>query len=767
MAFFLMRPGWEHAMNFIRRKREGRHGAGVVLLALIGSLCWALPGLAWADSDAAPAAQASPPNTGASQKVIAQLPEIVVQERSDSMLGIADTSTQGTIGEKELSERPISRPGEVLEAMPGVIVTQHSGDGKANQYFCRGFNLDHGTDMASFWNGIPINLPSNAHGEGYTDLNFLIPELIQKIDYGKGPYYANVGDFGSAGWENIQTVQSLPQGIAKVEFGSWGYERALLADSIKIGKDNLLGALEIAHTDGPWDVPENYVKYNGLLTYSHGDTSLGWSATALGYHGTWNATNQIPYQAVWDGLVNRFGSLSPTDGGLTDRYLLSGEWHQADEHSITKVMAYAYYYNMALWNDFDFYLPELPNIPSGPNAGLSYSTVYGDQFEQKDTRWVQGLRGSKTYFTQWCSLPVENTFGLDFRNDIIHDTLNRTYDREVLFCVRDDSIVETDLAPYYENKIKWLPWFRTVAGLRFDFMNFDVHNNYTYATNGPNPLDSADLLRAIPEPKLSLIFGPWAKTEFYLSAGMSYHTDDARGATTNADPLTGTTTSILGAPVGPVLPVAKSEGGEVGVRTLIIPNLQSSLTFWVLRLQSEEVFDGDQGSDVPSPYADLRKGIEFANFYTPTKWLTIDADFADSSAHFLDVPANNPAVLGGPGSYVPEASGVIISCGIYVHDVCDGRWSTGLRWRYFGPRYLTEDGTQSSPSTSLLYYNISYKINKNWVIAADIFNLLNAPCDDITYNYTYQLTPNGTPQTGDVFHAAEPRTFRISLTRYF
>ena len=135
MAFFLMRPGWEHAMNFIRRKREGRHGAGVVLLALIGSLCWALPGLAWADSDAAPAAQASPPNTGASQKVIAQLPEIVVQERSDSMLGIADTSTQGTIGEKELSERPISRPGEVLEAMPGVIVTQHSGDGKANQYF--------------------------------------------------------------------------------------------------------------------------------------------------------------------------------------------------------------------------------------------------------------------------------------------------------------------------------------------------------------------------------------------------------------------------------------------------------------------------------------------------------------------------------------------------------------------------------------------------------------------------------------------------------
>ena len=196
-------------MNFIRRKREGRYGAGVVLLALIGSFCSALPGLAWADANApTTTSETSSSSTSESKKATTQLPEIVVEERSDSMIGIADTSTQGTIGALELSERPISRPGEVLEAMPGVIVTQHSGDGKANQYFLRGFNLDHGTDMASFFNGIPVNLPSNAHGEGYTDLNFLIPELVQKIDYGKGPYYANVGDFGAAGWENIQYFQS-------------------------------------------------------------------------------------------------------------------------------------------------------------------------------------------------------------------------------------------------------------------------------------------------------------------------------------------------------------------------------------------------------------------------------------------------------------------------------------------------------------------------------------------------------------------------------
>ena len=230
----------------------------------------------------APSDQSSSPNTGASQKGTTQLPEIVVEERSDSMIGIADTSTQGTIGAQEIEDRPISRPGEVLEAMPGVIVTQHSGDGKANQYFLRGFNLDHGTDMAGFFNGIPINLPSNAHGEGYLDLNFLIPELIQKIDYGKGPYFANVGDFGSAGWENIQYFQTLPAGIAKVEIGSWNYERALLADSTKVGQGNLLGALEVVHTDGPWDVPENYHEIQWNIDLQPGRRKPGLQRVGIG-----------------------------------------------------------------------------------------------------------------------------------------------------------------------------------------------------------------------------------------------------------------------------------------------------------------------------------------------------------------------------------------------------------------------------------------------------------------------------------------------------
>lgn len=669
------------------------------------------------------------PDAGQTPQNPAQLPEIVVQERSDSMLGIADSSTQGTIGAKELEERPISRPGEVLEAMPGVIVTQHSADGKANQYFLRGFNLDHGTDLATFVNGVPINLPSNAHGQGYTDLNFLIPELIQRIDYQKGPYFANVGDFGSAGSENIVYFQKLPAGIAKVEYGSWNHERGLLADSVKLGAGNFLFAFETMHTDGPWAIAENYLKYNGILTYSQGNRSQGFSVTAMGYHAPmWHATNQIPERAVAEGLLSRFGNLSPSDAGYTDRYTLQGEWHRADKDSATKIMAYAYYYNMGLWNDFTFFL----NDP-----------VNGDQFEQRDTRWVQGVRATHTWFSKLGDSPMENTLGLDIRNDVIHDGLYHTMDRVVIGTTRFDKVLETSMGPYFENKFQWLPWFRTVAGYRQEF--FVMHNQSNLAAN------SGTVFATIPEPKLSAIFGPWAQTELYLNGGLGFHSNDARGANTTVDPTTGL-------PVKKAAPLVQSYGAEIGVRTLAVPHLQSTLTFWMLYLDSELVFEGDTGTTEPTG-ASRRLGIEWANYYTPTKWLTIDADFADSQAHYLGSYA-------AAGQYVPEAANMIINSGITVHDLYG--FSTSLRLRYFGPRRLTQDGSERSPGTTLLYYNLSYKINKNWSIQGDIFNLLNTKADDITYYYASRLPGEPAQGVNDfMFHPVEPRTFRVALTAHF
>jgi len=722
-------------VNFIRRKRKGICGTGVALLALMGSFCSALAGLAWADTAAPQAAEASSSDTSESQKGTTQLPEIVVEERSDSMVGIAESSTQGTIGAQQLEERPILRPGEVLEAMPGVIVTQHSGDGKANQYFLRGFNLDHGTDLATFVDGVPINLPSNAHGEGYTDLNFLIPELIQKIDYQKGPYFANVGDFGSAGSENIQYFKTLPSGIAKMEVGSWNYERGLVAKSEPLGPGNILFAIETEHTDGPWVYPENFLKFNGVAAYSQGDVSRGFSVTALDYHATWDATNQIATRAVAEGLVTRFGNLDPSDGGFTDRYSLSGEYHEVDEHTATKILVYSYYYSMGLYNNFTYFLDD---------------PVNGDQFEQKDQRWVQGARASRTWFGSWCDRAMENTLGLDFRNDVISDSLLHTKARQVLSITRADDIVEPDLAPYFENRMQWLPKFRTIVGFREDFIDFNNKNNFTFFNNGGTPANSGNRSGFVPEPKLALIFGPWAQTEFYLNGGFGFHTNDARGVNTTVDPT--------GNPVDRSVPIVQTKGAEVGVRTLAVPHLQSTLTFWVLYLDSELVWDGDAGTTVPSVDPSRRVGVEWANYYTPNKWLTIDADFATSQARYL----GNPVA----GDYVPESPNVVIASGVTVHDLCG--WTSSLRLRYFGPRALTQDDSVRSPGTTLLYYNLGYKFNKTWSISGDIFNLLNSKADDITYYYTSRL--QGEPAAGVndlMFHPAEPRTFRLMLTARF
>lgn len=306
-----------------------------------------------------------------------RLPAVRVFGRGVDLLGVADTASQGYVGPEELARRPILRPAEILEAVPGLVITQHSGPGKANQYFLRGFQLDHGTDFAVTLEGVPQNLPSHAHGQGYLDLNPLIPELVEDIRYRKGPYSADVGDFSSAGSADLKYMDALPRGIAMVEGGSYGYARGLLADSTRLGAGRLLYALEFEHEDGPWDVPDAYNRYNGVLKYSQGDASDGLSITGLGYHGEWNATNQIARRAVTEGLIDRFGSLDPSDGGNSQQYTVVAEAHHKDADSSDNLLAFAKWYDMDLFNDFTYFL----NDP-----------VRGDQFEQQDRRFISGLR---------------------------------------------------------------------------------------------------------------------------------------------------------------------------------------------------------------------------------------------------------------------------------------------------------------------------------------------------------------------------------------
>jgi len=677
-----------------------------------------------------PARSEDAPTTG-------ERPSIVVTGRQEDLTGVAASANQGTVSAGDLALRPVLRPGEVVEQIPGVIITQHSGSGKANQYFLRGFNLDHGTDLAVSVDGVPVNMPSHAHGQGYSDLNFLIPELVERVDYKKGPYYADVGDFGSAGAFDLHYYDRLPQGIAKVEGGQYGYIRGLVAGNVPIGQDNLLAALELEHNDGPWDQGDDERKIDGVLRYAHGDARDGFTIAAEAYHNIWRSTDQIPDRAIGgridpvgappppDGaLIGRFGLIDPSDGGNTGRYALTADWHHSTDAGSTKISAYAERYDLDLFSNFTYFL----NDP-----------VHGDQIEQTDRRWIVGGHAVQTWHHTLFGRPSDTTIGLDLRHDSIDNGLYHTENRTRLSTTTANHVEETSLSPYVQNQTRWTDWLRTIVGARLDSVWMDVDHK---AGTG----NSGDVNRRIASPKASLILGPWAKVELYLNYGRGFHSNDARGVVSRADAAT-------------ALP--KSEGEEIGLRTTLIPHLRSELSLWKLHLQSELVWAGDEGDNEPSGPT-TRWGVEFANWYTPTRWLTIDADYAWSHARFTD---REPE-----GDYVPEALVATFDGGIAVHDLPGAlaRWSAGLRLRYFGPRPLTQDNSVRSKATTLLYADLGYRLTPRVSVGLDVFNLLDAKDADIDYFYTSRLPGEPLAGVNDVHtHPSEPREFRVSVSATF
>jgi len=720
---------------------------------------------------------------------------INVQGRENDLVGVADSATQGTVGATEIQDRPILRSGEILEALPGLIITQHAGGGKANQYFLRGFNLDHGTDIAIFLDDMPLNLPSHAHGEGYSDMNTVIPEFVQGVNYEKGPYYADVGNFGSAGAAHLEFFKTLPENFAQVEGGMYGFGRSVFGISQKLGSGNLLYGGEAYHDNGPWTHEDNYYKFNGLVTYSQGGDAKGFSLTARAYRGTWHSSDQIPVDAV--PLVGYFGALNPTDGGESQRYSLQGEWHRRDENSETKLMAYGFYYDLNLFSDFTYYLND-------PNKG--------DQFEQQDRRWVAGLDAHHTIFGQWFGRKVKNTFGLQVRNDWVHNGLYRTEDRvrtdklDIVACYTNpipdcdpdgningnypilpadtdlNKFTDTMLGFYVENKIQWSEKLRWDLAFRGDQAIYNVTSltPLYVATELPGSpvvnfaqLNSGAATKFLPSPKGTLVLGPWSKTEFYVQGGFSFHSNDARGATQRLEPIS--PDYPFPSSSTPISPLVETKGGEFGVRTSAVPHLQSTLSLWYLRSNSELQQDGDTGGTVASVSPSNRYGIEWANYYTPTEHLVFDLDMADSRAQFFQVDPDDAAytnvpgtpypVQGPGGKLVPEAVRVVISSGITLHDY--NGFTSIIRLRYFGPRDLTSDGINRSASTLLLNMGLAYKFNRQWRISADLLNLTNRRNDDITYAYVSRITPAAAPEFTNVFHPAEPFQVRFTLVRTF
>jgi len=441
------------------------------------------------------------------------LEKVVVLGSASVGLGMADSANVGTVTKQQLEARTVYRAAELLEATPGLIVSQHSGEGKANQFYLRGFNLDHGTDLRTSVDGMLVNQRSHAHGQGWTDLNFLIPELATGLRYKKGPYYAEEGDFASAGAVDIGYANVLPSGIASVAIGQNGYRRALLADSPAWQSGKLLYALEAQHNDGPFTHPDDFRKFNGVLRYSQGDRLNGWNVTAMAYGAQRNSTDQIPLRAVQSGALNRFDTIDTTDGGRSRRYSLSGAWRASDEAGQTEVNAYVVSSSLALFSNFTYFLD---------------NPLQGDQFAQPDSRTTSALNARRSWATTLWGREGETRAGLNFQNDNIHNGLLNTQARQTLSTTRRDHIVETSVGLWAENSTSWTPWLRTVAGLRADHYRFKVASD--------NALNSGTAHATRVSPKLNLIFGPWSRTELYANLGSGFHSNDARGTVITVDP---------------------------------------------------------------------------------------------------------------------------------------------------------------------------------------------------------------------------------------
>jgi len=647
---------------------------------------------------------------------------------SENLVGVASAASEGAITAEQLATRPINRAAEILETVPGMVISQHSGEGKANQYFLRGFNLDHGFDFGQTVAGIPVNMPTHAHAQGYADSNFIIPELVSGVQFRKGPYYVENGDFTSAGSANISYFNVLPQPIMSFTAGSFDYQRLLGAVSPQLGNGNLLAAFEFEKDAGPWVSPNNKNKYNALLRFSEGDARNGFSVTLMGFSNHWHSTDQIPQRAIDTGQISRFGFIEETDGGETDRYSGSFEWQRSGPNNSTHLTSYVQRYGVQLFHNFTYFL----NDP-----------INGDQFEQFEKRWTTGSKLTHRRLKRFGNTLAENAFGIDVRNDSVGGPLGLylTRQTERFSTARTDEVDQLSVGMFAESEIEWSRTIRTTFGLRGDVYNWKVDSNI--------PANSGKKTSAILSPKVSAAFGPWKKTEFYANWGLGFHSNSALGITLQVNPFTGK-------PAPASKPFARAHGAEVGIRTVILPKTQLTVTTWYLGFDSELIYVGDSGSTQVGPPT-KRFGIEITNYVYPSPWLTLDLDVSFAHARFIDV---------SPGEdFVPGALNRVVSGGITLSPpigINSGPFAS-LRLRHFGPRPLLEDNSRQSSPTSILNGEAGYRFSNRLDLVVEGFNLLDSKVSDIEYFFESRLRYESDPVNDIHLHAAIPRSARMSL----
>ena len=655
------------------------------------------------------------------------LEEVTVTGRKKVLVGEARSASEGVISQVDIYKRPVQRPGDILEAVPGLIVTQHSGSGKSNQLYLRGFNLDHGTDFATWIDGMPVNMRSHGHGQGYTDINFLMPEIIEEMSFVKGPYHSEIGDFSSAGGVHIQTIDQLDKKSIKVGLGENGFNRILAMGSKKIESEVITGALELQGYNGPWiDITEDVNKVNGFFKFARNNELGKRSITAMIYDNEWNSADQIPSRAISEGIIDDFGSLDKTLGGSTRRMSVSSEY--SHDHKTNKVVwrSYIIGYELDLWSNFTYLLDD---------------PVGGDQFKQKDKRTIFG--GS--YENLWVGNTesfTEHRFGIDFRHDAVDEVgLYRSREREIMGPIREDQVDESSISSFYEMSFDLRSSWRAVLGIRADAFKFKVNSKDYNLTD-----DDSDFILS---PKASIAYAFSDNNEMYFSYGNGFHSNDARGVITFRDPITEEKLS-------PADPLVKSTGFEWGIKALINEQLNTSLAVWSLELDSELLFVGDAGN-TEANRPSKRWGIEFNNLWSINEIWSLEADFAYSNAKFNDNDLENRSV---PGSLKNVASGILSA------EYPSGFFAS-FSFRYFGEVPLIEDGSIKSEGSTYANLALGWLMD-DWQVQLDILNIFDSNDHDIDYFYASRLA--GEPANGyeDIhYHIFVPRQIRFYLSKEF
>ena len=640
-------------------------------------------------------------NTASDQTAVGE--PILVFGRAEAKIGTARAASEGTISGADLLVRPLLRTAELLEAVPGMVAAQHSGSGKANQYFLRGFNLDHGSDFTTYIDGVQMNLRSHGHGQGYLDLNGLLPEVIEREDFRKGPYSGESGDFALAGSASMRTLRHFAAPWALAEAGSWGSYKIAAGGSsaVKGGELTLLG--QYKQYNGPWQEAEQLRHFAGFAKYA---TTLGASDLAFSlqaYRATWRPTEQIPDRIVGSAVCpDIFCSPDPTARGRTTRFIGNAEL----QNTHIRANAYVQFYDWAMSSN-----------PTYANANGSSAQIL-----QYDRRWIFGVKADwtgKLTDRVMLKLGTENRYDAIGRVGVDSAAAGASVASLGAFKVGEGS-----LAGYAD--VMWQPLepLRVTAALRGDYYRFTVHAKDPAAMAIGQ--GSGDDLAV--SPKLGLAWRLARSVEFYANWGRGFHSNDVRGVVS----------------VTPVPLLVSGTGKELGVR-FQSGRFNVTATYWWLGVDSELRFVGDSNSVEPTG-ASRRRGYEIVAFWRPASWLAIDGNYTASHSRYDN------------GNHIPNAFENAGQIGI---SLVQPRWEASLRWRHLGAYPLIEDNSVRDHGSNVVNLRGAFKPG-HFEIYGEVLNLLGSRDKDIAYYYeSYIPAFDSQPVTGRLGRVVEPRTIRI------